>query len=191
MCGRFKRRSDKQKIAEAFAVSVGLDETFFDPGDDFSPQSMQPVIYTNDDGERQIQMMHWAFRLSDNPRPLFNARSEALNTRSSGEMLSLRDVVSFPRMQFLSGRQWRRVRRNRNMSLLFQGRILSEWLPSGSFGRIRRQISGNRLAILTGEPIDNRMTTFLEPRHYEEYLSRAERPPVHLRSTFPLQCQWL
>ena len=29
-------------------------------------------------------------------------------------------------------------------------------------------------------PIRDRMTTFLEPRDYEEYLAPAERPPVHL-----------
>ena len=41
-------------------------------------------------------------------------------------------------------------------------------------------------AILTGEPnelmapIHDRMTTFLQPRDYAEYLQPAERPPVHL-----------
>ena len=46
-------------------------------------------------------------------------------------------------------------------------------------------------AVLTGEPnefmapIHDRMTTFLEPRDYEEYLTPAERPPVHLLRIFP------
>jgi putative SOS response-associated peptidase YedK len=46
-------------------------------------------------------------------------------------------------------------------------------------------------AILTGEPnelmapIHDRMTTFLEPRDYEEYLVPAERPPIHLLRIFP------
>ena len=78
MCGRYKRRSDKQKIAEAFSVNAGLDETFFEPGDDFSPQSIQPVIHLNEDGDRQIEMMRWSFKLPDRPRPLFNARSEGI-----------------------------------------------------------------------------------------------------------------
>lgn len=40
--------------------------------------------------------------------------------------------------------------------------------------------------VITGEsnelvqPIHDRMTTFLQPRDYEEYLAPAERPPVHL-----------
>ena len=34
-------------------------------------------------------------------------------------------------------------------------------------------------------PIHDRMTTFVEPRDYEEYLTPAERPPVHLLRTLP------
>jgi len=31
------------------------------------------------------------------------------------------------------------------------------------------------------------MTTFLEPRDYEEYLALAERPPVHLLRILPAE----
>ncbi len=78
MCGRFKRKSDKQKVAQVFEVQAGLEETDFAPGDDLRPQSMQPVIYTNEAGERQIEMMRWGFKLPD--RLLFNARSEGIDT---------------------------------------------------------------------------------------------------------------
>jgi putative SOS response-associated peptidase YedK len=46
-------------------------------------------------------------------------------------------------------------------------------------------------AVLTGapnevmQPIHPRMTTFLEPRDYAEYLASAERPPVHLLRILP------
>jgi putative SOS response-associated peptidase YedK len=46
-------------------------------------------------------------------------------------------------------------------------------------------------AVLTGEPnelmqpIHDRMTTFLEPQDYEEYLAPSERPPVHLLRILP------
>ena len=46
-------------------------------------------------------------------------------------------------------------------------------------------------ASITGEPnelmapIHDRMTTFVEPRDYEEYLTPAERPPVHLLRILP------
>jgi putative SOS response-associated peptidase YedK len=48
-------------------------------------------------------------------------------------------------------------------------------------------------AVLTGEPnelmapIHDRMTTILEPRDYEEYLTPAERPPVHLLRILPAE----
>ena len=46
-------------------------------------------------------------------------------------------------------------------------------------------------AVLTGapnelmQPIHPLMTTFLEPRDYAEYLTPAERPPVHLLRILP------
>ena len=45
---------------------------------------------------------------------------------------------------------------------------------------------GPTFAIITGEPnelmapIHDRMTTFLEPRDYDEYLAPSERSPIHL-----------
>ena len=47
--------------------------------------------------------------------------------------------------------------------------------------------------MLTGEPnelmvpIHDRMTTFLEPCDYGEYLAPAERPPVHLLRILPAE----
>jgi putative SOS response-associated peptidase YedK len=35
------------------------------------------------------------------------------------------------------------------------------------------------------KPIHDRMTTFLEPRDFKEYLAPAERPPVHLLRILP------
>lgn len=37
MCGRFKRGSAKQRIATAFHVNAGLDESVFDEGDNLRP----------------------------------------------------------------------------------------------------------------------------------------------------------
>jgi hypothetical protein len=71
VCGRFQRRSDKQKVAQVFGVQAGLEEADFAPGADLRPQSMQPVIFQNESGERQIEMMRWGFKLPD--RLLFNA----------------------------------------------------------------------------------------------------------------------
>jgi putative SOS response-associated peptidase YedK len=77
MCGRYRRRSDKQRIAELFAASVGLEELYLEADDDAAPGSMQPVIRVNDHGERQIALMRWGFKREDG-RLLFNARAESI-----------------------------------------------------------------------------------------------------------------
>ena len=82
MCGRFKRKSDKQKVARVFEVQAGLEDTDFAPGDDLRPQSMQPVVYMNEAGERQIELMRWGANsptgFSSMPAP------KALRMRISG-----------------------------------------------------------------------------------------------------------
>lgn len=59
MCGRYARRSDKQKIAELFAVH-GPVMPDFGPSWNVAPQTLQPVIRLNaDTGEREIVLMRW------------------------------------------------------------------------------------------------------------------------------------
>jgi putative SOS response-associated peptidase YedK len=172
MCGRFKRGSDKQRVAEAFKVNAGLDETVFDEGDDLRPQSMQPVIYTNDDGERQIELMRWAFKLPD--RLLFNARSEGI------------ERSKFWKDAFLTGRcilpgdavyEWQEVEKGKKKPK-YEFTIPGQH-PFGMAGvwKLWKNPKTNHwektFAVLTGEPnelmapIHDRMTTFLEPRDYE------------------------
>lgn len=78
MCGRYRRKSDKKRIADAFEVSSGLEELDLAPEDDIAPGSIQPVVSVNQEGERQIELMRWGFKLPD--RLLFNARSEGIET---------------------------------------------------------------------------------------------------------------
>ena len=57
MCGRYEA-GQKQKIAEAFHVSVTLDDIYFSAGLECAPGSVQPVIYMRD-CERQIGEIRW------------------------------------------------------------------------------------------------------------------------------------
>jgi putative SOS response-associated peptidase YedK len=84
MCGRYKRTSDKQRIAEAFHVAAGLDELPDEPGDDLCPQSLQSAISTNDHGERQIEPMRWAFNSRTSFSSMLDPRGSI--TQSSGRM---------------------------------------------------------------------------------------------------------
>lgn len=60
MCGRYLRRADKQKIAEAFHLGLLPDSFVLPPDYNVAPSTFQPVIRLNrDTGEREIVMMRW------------------------------------------------------------------------------------------------------------------------------------
>ena len=69
MCGRYEA-GQKQKIAEAFHVSVELDDLYFGSDKECAPGSIQPVVYMKD-GDRQLGEMRWGFKFPD--RLAFNA----------------------------------------------------------------------------------------------------------------------
>jgi putative SOS response-associated peptidase YedK len=59
MCGRYVRRSDKQRIAEHFRVDP---TTLPDlaPSYNVAPQTFQPVIrLSRETGEREMALMRW------------------------------------------------------------------------------------------------------------------------------------
>ena len=61
MCGRYYRRSDKQRIAEAFHLGT-LDDMPLEaaPSYNIAPSTMQPVIRNNrDTGEREMVAIRW------------------------------------------------------------------------------------------------------------------------------------
>jgi putative SOS response-associated peptidase YedK len=60
MCGRYYRRSNKQRIAEAFHATR-IDDFPLPPWDyNVAPTSMQPIIRANrDTGERELVSLHW------------------------------------------------------------------------------------------------------------------------------------
>jgi putative SOS response-associated peptidase YedK len=76
MCGRYEA-GQKQKIAEAFHVSVRLEDHYFGANVECAPGSVQPVIRMVGD-RREIVEMRWGFKLPD--RLLFNARADNLTT---------------------------------------------------------------------------------------------------------------
>jgi len=59
MCGRYKRHSDKQRIAETFHAAVDLSELYLAPDDDISPGTFQHVVRLNDEGQRSLEAMYW------------------------------------------------------------------------------------------------------------------------------------
>src|ERR1700722_4905143 len=84
MCGRYYSTGDKKKIAAAFRMKVP-DELVIFPSFNVAPQTFQPVIRLNDDGEREIVMMKWGlvpFFAKDTKMAYstINARAETITT---------------------------------------------------------------------------------------------------------------
>jgi hypothetical protein len=122
MCGRYRRKSDKQRIAEAFQASVGLEELYLEPEDDIAPGSMQPVVYLNQGGERQIEICDG---VSNYPTvfSLMLALKES-RRRSFGKSPFVNGDALFLLTQYLNGRKRERVRTSPNTKLLWDGRPL-------------------------------------------------------------------
>jgi putative SOS response-associated peptidase YedK len=88
MCGRYLRRSDKQRIAEAFEVSKGLADLVLPPWDyNVAPTTFQPVIRSGrDTSERELTLMRWglvpyfAKDLKSFGYSTINARAESVAT---------------------------------------------------------------------------------------------------------------
>jgi putative SOS response-associated peptidase YedK len=184
MCGRYRRRSDKQRIAEAFQAHVDLEALYLDPEDDIAPGSMQPVVHMNQDGERQIEMMRWGFKLPD--RLLFNARSEGIERANFWKESFRTRRCIVPADSFY---EWQKVRGGKNPKYEFGVTNREPFGMAGLWAPWKNQKTGGweqTFAILTGEantvmqPVHDRQPTILEPRDYAEYLENSDRPPVHL-----------
>ncbi len=92
MCGRYQRRFDKQRIAEAFALG-DIDGLALELAPDYNvaPQTMQPVIIWYEQfGTRRLHMIFWRFlpRFVTDPktftRPTVNAKGETLLKKPEG-----------------------------------------------------------------------------------------------------------
>jgi putative SOS response-associated peptidase YedK len=189
MCGRYKRRSDKQRIAEVFQVRVGLEDLYLNPEDDIAPGSVQPVILSTDDNERQMASMRWGFKLPD--RLLFNARAEGI------------DAAQFWSDRFRTGRcivpadaffEWVKAAKGRKPKYEL---TVPDREPFGMAGiwsvwkNPNTDAWEDTFAVLTGDanrvmqPVHNRQPIILDPREYAEYLAPTDRPPIHLFRVLP------
>jgi hypothetical protein len=123
MCGRYARCSDKQKIAELFAVK-GPVIPDLGPSWNIAPQTFQPVVRLRcDAGEREIVMMRWGLIPSPyGPRSRGSASARSmrrqrpsLQRRHFVERSSIAAVSSLP-TRSTNGRNWMRRQCSRSLS---------------------------------------------------------------------------
>lgn len=189
MCGRYRRRSDKQRIAEAFDVGMGLEDLYLEPQDDVAPGSIQPVVLKDADGRRQIEMMRWGFKLPD--RFLFNARSEGVEKARFWKESFRQRRCLVPADSFF---EWQKVKSGKKPKYEFEVAGLHPFGMAGIWAPWKNPKTSeweHTFAILTGEanavmrPIHDREPVIIEPRDYAEYLASQERPPSHLLRILP------
>jgi putative SOS response-associated peptidase YedK len=189
MCGRYRRRSDKQRIAETFHVGSDLAEIYLEPDDDIAPGSIQPVVLDGGSGAREIALMRWGFKLPD--RHLFNARSEGIDRAPFWKDSFAQRRCIVPADAFF---EWSDTgqRKKSKFEIAIPGRepfgMAGLWKP---WKNPKTDQWERAFAVITGEPNDlmqpihDRLTTILDPRDYQEYLTSAGRPPLHLLRILP------
>ncbi len=204
MCGRYVRRSDKQRIAEAFRVAEGLAELVLGP-DDFNvaPTTFQPVIRETREGDaREILLMRWGLvpfftkQLADvKGVSTINARAESVAKGSMWREPFKKRRCLVPADAFY---EWKRVDApgKRQTREPFAFTVGGGPFAFAGLWDAWKDPQGNWLqsyTIITTEaneamaPVHTRMPVILHPRDYSRWLSRevTEQPPLDLLRPFP------
>jgi putative SOS response-associated peptidase YedK len=202
MCGRYQRRSDKQRIAEAFHLG-NLDELFLElaPTYNAAPQSMQPVIvWDQRTGSRAVQMMFWRFLPPFITAPkkfsldTINARAEGILTSKMWRSAFLSSRCLIPVDSFV---EWRRVDKKTKLPWVFTmkddepfalGGVWCHWrAPDGTAEMDTFAVvttAANELLVeKTGH---DRMPIIIKRSDYHRWLEpgNEEHPPVDLLLPF-------
>jgi putative SOS response-associated peptidase YedK len=202
MCGRYYRRSDKQKIAEAFHLGQ-LPESFVLPPWDYNvaPTTHQPVIRNNrETGERELVLMRWglvphfAKSLADfKGFSTINARAESLQSTAMWRVPFQRRRCLIPADGFY---EWRKLDAKTKQPYAYSLKDGEPLAFAGLWEAWKDPGDGSWLqsyAVITTTPneltaqVHNRMPVILEPKDYNRWLERGgnERPPVDLLRPFP------
>jgi putative SOS response-associated peptidase YedK len=197
VCGRYQRRSDKQKIAEAFALGkadgLALELT---PDYNAAPQTIQPVIVWDEhEGTRALHMMFWRFlpRYVTDPKQFklstINAKSETLLSNKMWQDSFLKRRCLIPADSFL---EWKKEGKSR-LPFVFAMKDDQPFALGGVWRRWRspdRKTEMDTFAIITVEPNElveektghDRMPLIIERKNWQRWLEpgSAEQPPVDL-----------
>jgi len=201
MCGRYYRRSDKQRIAEAFGLGE-LDGLVLEaaPSYNVAPTTKQPVIVRDHEtGKRRLEIMRWGlipFWTQDDPKKLgistINAKGESLLERPLWKQPFLKRRCLVPADGYY---EWQKLDAKHKQpfafSLTSQGPfafagLWERWnAPSGevvhSFAIITTE--ANEL----GAPVHDRMPVILHSADYDRWLNESspDQPPVDLLCPMP------
>lgn len=194
MCGRYYRRSDKQRIAEAFRVGVPPSFEIL-PDYNVAPTTFQPVVVeSRDTGEREIRAMYWGLIPSwaEEPKKLgvstINAKAESLMEKPIWREPFDRRRCLVPADGFY---EWQKFSEKTKQPWAIALKDDEPLAFAGLWDRWQSRDHKTVLesfAIVTTEaneltsPMHERMPVILMPRDYERWLrhENAGRPPADL-----------
>ena len=206
MCGRYYRKSDKQKIAEAFHATK-VDDFPLPPWDyNVAPTSMQPIIRNNrDTGERELVSLRWGLvpfftkNLADvKGISTINARAETVTTSNTYREPFKRRRCIVPASGFY---EWKKLDARHKQPFAFDlanGNMMGfaglwdAWKePKSSPQAVDHWLQS--YTIITTEanelmaPVHNRMPVILHPGDFNRWLDRepTDQPPIDLLRPFP------
>jgi putative SOS response-associated peptidase YedK len=206
MCGRYSRRWDKQKIAEAFQTGEvdGLAYEFA-PSYNVAPQTTQPVIRLDSEtGGRELSMMRWGFipfwaKDTKIAYSTINARAETITTSAVFREAIKRRRCLVPADAFY---EWQKIDAKTKQpyaialkdqeSFAFAG--LWETWQDRTPGKATGQPLLSFTIITTDpnelmEPFHDRMPVILDPDNYSRWLTPADKEnpqlPLDLLRPYP------
>jgi putative SOS response-associated peptidase YedK len=197
MCGRYVRRSDKQRIAEHFRVH-GPSVPDFGQSYNVAPQTFQPVVRLNQEtGEREIVLMRWGlipFWAKDAKMGLstINAKAETVATAPSFREAFKSRRCLVPADAFY---EWQKLDAKTKQPFAIALKDGSPYAFAGLWERWREPATKEPLETFTVittdpnelvEPLHNRMPVILQPKDYDRWLTPGDpaRPPVDLLRPF-------
>jgi putative SOS response-associated peptidase YedK len=202
MCGRYQRRSDKQKIVEAFHLgNVDGLALEFTPDYNAAPQSLQPVIvWDKQFGARSLHMMFWRFLppYVTDPKKFrldtINARGESLMDSNVWRDAFLHSRCLVPVDSFI---EWKRVDAKTKLPWVFAMKDDEPFALAGVYRRWRspdRKSDMDTFAIITTEPNEllaektghDRMPVIIKKQDYQRWLEPGDeaRPPIDMVRPF-------
>jgi putative SOS response-associated peptidase YedK len=202
MCGRYYRRSDKQRIAEAFHLGKLPDDFVLPPDYNVAPTTFQPVIRNSrDEGTREFVLMRWGMvpyfaKSLDAFKGMstINAKAETLQSSATWRVPFARRRCLVPADGFY---EWKKLDAKTRQPFGFSMADGQPFAFGGLWDAWKEPDGGwlQSFSIITTDPneltatVHNRMPLIVPPKDYERWLSReeGERPPVDLLRPFPAE----
>ena len=198
MCGRYYRRSDKQKIGDAFNVGDLPSSLVISEDYNVAPTTFQPVIRNDkDSGERELVLMRWGLipfftkQLSEvKGISTINARAEGIEKAKTWRTPFQKRRCLVPADGYY---EWRTLAGRKKQPFAFKMRddapfafagLWDAWKEPGGDWLQSYSLITTEANELAADVID-RMPVILHPKDYARWLDRAEeRPPLDLLRPF-------